>query len=447
MPLKTKKRRRKGPRLPLFDRITLLLLFIFLVSNFLGGAIRYYAAAHGFAWVAYLPHLLLALGLVPLLVRYLSGDGVTSTYAAIFALFGVGVIYGLLNLNSADQVIFGVWVLVAFLFGVVALPAVVRGWRRLKPYVLLLWGLALVGVLINVFYQWPWVGFEYQVGTTSIEASRLWTVAGLSIVRLPGFSRASFNAAVQILVPALFLREIVIERRWWIPMWILSGVAIVLTTSKSVIGAYLLFSLMWFFYSGRIRPSWRAIPTFMASFDILLPFSTLFVKPDWLSSIRRMPVGMMLIGSFAERLEIEWPAWIKMTVAHGSAILGRGVGGIGSATVYFEPALINAGDNLAVYLYGAFGILGLALLWLYGWKASCMRTESDVSRFLFFCVCLVLLKGLTEGVMEGPTTAVVFGMSLRYALESPEMIMQLGRLRSWGARTSKLTRSPGVVEM
>lgn len=411
-------------KVPLHDRVALALLLFFLLTDVLGGAVRYFAVWFHLAWLPYMPHLLLAISVVPLFLVYVLSEGVTSTYLVVFVLLGVGAGYGVLNLTSARQVEFGLWVLVSFLYGIVVLPAIVRGWRKLVPYVLVLWALGVVGIFINVFHQWPWAGFEYQVGSTVIQATRLWKTAGSSVVRLAGFGRSSSDTADQILFSALFLRLLLPQRRWWMPIWLLSGVAIALTTSKAQLAAYLLLSVMWFFYHGAIRSSWRLIPICAAFVDILLPFSMTYIKVDWLSSVRRSAMSMMLAGSFVERLQITWPRWIEVSVAHGSALLGRGLGGVGSATAYFQPALLNAGDNVAVYLYGAFGILGLMVLILYGWKASRIRGVGDVSPFFFLCTCVVLVQGLTSGIMEGPITAIVFGMSLRYALQSPMHVTQ-----------------------
>ena len=197
----------------ILDHAVLALLFFFLLTEVFGGAIRYYAVQYGFPWLPYLPHLLLALAVVPMFFIYLLSEGVTSTYLTLLILFSIGTAYGIYNLNSASQVEFGFWVFVAFLYGVVVVPAVVRGWRSLTPFVLLVWMTAVAGVLINVFHSWPWIGLEYQIGSTVMKASRLWWTGGVGFDRLPGFSRASFDAATQILILGLFLVETA-KRKW-----------------------------------------------------------------------------------------------------------------------------------------------------------------------------------------------------------------------------------------
>lgn len=399
--------------LPLFDRVALALLFLLLLSEVLGGAVRYYAVQFGFPWLVYLPHLLIFLALVPIFFVYLANEGVTVTYLTVLTLFGVGTVYGLFNLGNSDQVEFGFWVFAAFLYGIVALPSVVHGWRRLIPYALVLWAFAVVGVLINFFYTWPWAGMDYQVGGTSVEASRLWWDGG--ITRLAGFSRASFDAALQILILCLFLGA-TLRRRWWIPVWILSGIAIALTTHKTAVIIFIVFSATRAFRRNPTRRLWRLVPSFLVGVDVLLPFSMLVIKLDWLKFIRS-PVWYALVASFVKRMQTGWPVWLRMIAERGNVLLGRGLGGIGAAQQYFEPALFSPGDNIAVYLYGTFGVLGLVLLFVYARNAARIDVKGQVGRFFFFCACLILLEGVTVNVLEDVFTAIVLGASFRYLQE------------------------------
>jgi len=401
----------------ILDHAVLALLFFFLLTEVFGGAIRYYAVQYGFPWLPYLPHLLLAVAVVPMFFIYLLSEGVTSTYLTLLILFSIGTACGIYNLNSASQVEFGLWVFVAFLYGVVVVPAVVRGWRSLTPFVLLLWMTAVAGVLINVFHSWPWIGLEYQIGSTVMEASRLWWTGGMAFDRLPGFSRASFDAAIQILILGLFLVETA-SRRWRVPIWIVSGVAIVLTTHKTALLVYVVFSVLLLLPRDPNSASLRLLPLVLAALDTLLPFSMLFVRPDWMDSTSS-PIGAMVFSSFFERLQIGWPDWLRMIFDRGNLLLGRGLGGIGAAQTYFEPSLYSPGDNIVVYLYGTFGVLGIGFLCVYAWKAARLRVAGPVAHFFYLCACLVLIDGMTVNVLEGSFTAILFGASYRYLQQSP----------------------------
>lgn len=391
-----------------------MLLFVFVLTEILSGAIRYYSAQLHLPWLSYVPHLLMAVALLPLFFVYVVSEGVTPIFLMVFVLFGSALFCGTLNLNSASQVEFGLWILVPFLFGIVALPSIVHGWRKMAPYALGLWAVAVIGVLINFFYTWPWFGFVYQVGATSLEASRSWATAGIHFVRLPGFSRASFDTAPQILLLSVFLSG-TLPRRWWIPVWVLSGVAIVLTTAKTAILVFLLFSITRTFRKNPRHRFWRHLPLAFACFDILLPFSMLVIRADWLTS-SLPPLWATLISSLFDRLQL-WPIWLRIIVEHGSMLLGRGMGGIGTAQQYFEPALYVPADNIAVYLYGAFGVLGIIFLIVYGRSAASVRMSGQIGRIFFLCSCLILLVGVTVSIVEGGFLALVFGASFRYLQE------------------------------
>jgi len=197
---------------------------------------------------------------------------------------------------------FGLWVLVPFLYGVVALPSIIRGWRSLVPYAFVIWLVTLAGVLINVFREFPWVGLEYQVGATVIEASKLWRLGGLGFVRLSGFGRAPGDTAIEILLPAIFLWE-TLHTRWRIAIWVLSGAAIILTTHKTSVVVFVFFSAMWIFSKDTNRPFWRRIPLIALCFDIALPFWRVFTGVAWLNVSHNPTVGMAA-NTFVDRIKM-----------------------------------------------------------------------------------------------------------------------------------------------
>lgn len=425
------KKKVKTPKiaeLPLLDRAALALLFLFVLSDVLGGAIRYYSVHFGLPWLPYFPALLLLIALAPMFFAYLVSEGITSTYLSLFALFGVAAAFGVFNLGNASQVEFGFWTLVPFLYGIVVLPSVMRAWQRLVPYALLLWALAVAGVLINFFHSWPWIGFEYQVGAASVHASRLWNTGGLNFFRLPGFSEASFFVAPQLLLLALFLRE-TIESRWRILMWVLSGLALLLTTSKTAVLTFVILSAFWAIYRGAIRRSMRLIPVLAGGLVIALPFSMLLVRKDWLATIHTK-FGATLLASLLLRMQLGWPEWIRMAARHGNWILGRGLGGIGPAQAHFEPWLFSPSDNMAVYVFATFGLMGLVWMLHYARKASQSAIDNPVGRFFFFAACVILLGGLTMSVMDATALGLVFGASLRYFQERTDMFPVRVHLRS-----------------
>lgn len=216
------------------QRLILVIVFLFLLSEVLGGAMRYWLVRAGLAPLVYLPKALLGLALVIGLAVDLAEARMSAAYLAVLALLALGVVHGYLALASPAQVAFGLWVLIPFLGGIVALPALVHVWSRVGRYAFVLWAIAVSGVLINVVYPWPWMGFKYTLAGLEIEGSRLWHTGGF--VRLAGFSRASFEAGNQILLLAAVLM-VWARGRWRLAAWLLSGVTIALTTNKTALAS------------------------------------------------------------------------------------------------------------------------------------------------------------------------------------------------------------------
>lgn len=74
---------------PRFGRVTLALLFLFLLTEVLNGAIRHDAVQFGLPWLPYLPHMLLFPALIPMFFSLLLTEGITSAYLGVVVLFGV----------------------------------------------------------------------------------------------------------------------------------------------------------------------------------------------------------------------------------------------------------------------------------------------------------------------------------------------------------------------
>lgn len=399
-------------RMSMFDRVARGLLLIFFANDIMGGATRYLAVKLGVPLLAYVPELVLAFSLLPMYIAYLASEGVTSTYLTIAGLLTVSATYGVFNLANSAQVAYGLWSLVPFLTGVLVAPGVVRAWSTLWGYALCLWSIAVVGIFINYFYTWPWIGFEFQVGAMPVSASRLWHIDQFDLFRLPGFSEASYFVAPQVLLLALFLRETT-PRRLWIPVWVISGPAIILTTSKTFIALFVIFSLFWLFRRRTLLRFLHKVPALAGCFAVVLPFAMLLVNLDWLSSMQS-PLSQGLISTFVERMEVGWPEWIRMAAHNGSMLLGRGLGGIGTSQEHFEPGLFSPSDNIAVFAFATFGVFGLLLLVAYARKASRYYGDSPTDRFFLFSACVVLLAGITLSVMDSSLLGLTFGASLRF---------------------------------
>jgi hypothetical protein len=130
----------------------------------------------------------------------------------------------------------------------------------------------------------------------------------------------------------------------------------------------------------------------------------------------------MWFGSFMERILDMWPKAFGLMDYAGQALWGRGTGGIGTAQTYGEPLLINAADNLFVYLIVSFGILGVAYVAVFLVKLLSYTQGLPSTDLMFRCVrgwaVVWLTYGLTANMIEeaainlpaGVAFGIVFGM-------------------------------------
>lgn len=398
-----------GTRPSRLSRFTLLAMGLFLTVKALEGPIRYALVSADVEWAIYVPTFLL------MLVVLLRGLLVMHTWrishvmlVVTLALLGASGL-GMVLIGNPAQVLFGIYVWVPFLFGTALAQEIVPHLRRLYWFFVLLWLVSVAGVFLNYFFDWPWAGFVYKVGGLSIEGTRKWSTFGIE--RLAGFARASYEAAIIIFILSLLLLAYG-ENRWTkSAVWLIGGGAIVFTTTKGIIAAYLLLALLFF-----VRP-WmpafvlRAVPYVVAIAVMVLP---IYSWNQDISLNLENRVERLLLASFKERLTYMWPAAHELVFQRGAGPVGRGIGGIGAAQDRFEKMLYNPADNLFVYLFGIMGYLAVILMLLIAYRISrfavCRRSEAT---FFYLLGTGILIYGLTTNVVESAYMGMFLGIVVK----------------------------------
>jgi hypothetical protein len=411
-----------------WDRVTLWLLFLILSTDIVSGAIRYYAALGGVAWLTYVPHVIMLIATLVGMSYWPIAEGVTGAWWSILALFCVAGFWGLINITNPSQVGFGFWMLISIPYGMVVAPAVTRNWGRLKPYLLACWAVTIAGVFIGEFVRFPWVGFAFQLAGERISASHERYTGGIRLQSAAGLSTGSVHAASLIAILALCV-IISCGKKLAVTTWFLSLLAIVLTTSKSTIGAYLLVSII-ILVGDRLRNTFRFAPVVLGTLTAVVVPTVALVRQnqdrilDWRHSAHAHSLAAVMAGqaSFSDRWQVTWPGAIMMIMDRGSAILGRGFGGIGRPQFYFEKATYNPADNLGIYLYGVFGVLGILwLLWLALLPAGSV-INTQYLKFLFLALCLIFVQGVGCSSCEVLVFNFVLGMSARSLSSGVEVV-------------------------
>jgi hypothetical protein len=394
------------------ERLHLFAILLFLLFRVVDAPLRYSLTTSGLGLLTSLPNVLM-LGLLTVgTCRELLMRRVDTTFLAVVSLLGWSAVIGTLFIGNPRQVLLALYTLLPLLFGIQSSAVFTENLGRMKLIIACLWAVAVAGVFLSIFVDFPWTGFSYDRFGIEVEGSRDWSTFGLP--RFAGFSRVSYEAATVILLTCLML-EPTTEGRWAkAALWIATGAAIAVTTTKGLMGAYLLL-LAWL-ATRRWRRLWQFLTALIGTVMIALPVSTAYVKYNLgLSDI----VTRFILVSFEDRLLNTWPDVLRMVGRDGSVILGRGLGGIGGAQKFFEAGFYNPADNLFLYLYVLFGVGSFVIIFLF-LRRICRLLRGPVAApdtFRLLLSLSVLSFGLTANVIESPAFAFAIGAALPFPRE------------------------------
>jgi len=390
-------------------------------NDIFGAVIRFIAVGAGAPWLSFAP-MLFAIGVVIaalFVTRLPRGLWLTLGLFAGYAYYTclVGGARGSL-LTQLSSVAFALYTWTPFFLGLILVS--LRGEGLFARGALLWWGLAVVGVLLNTFVKFPWMGATFEVLGQEAQVARDWTTNGIE--RLAGFSRASFTAANEI---ALFSMVLAARPRFHpalkVLIWAISVVAIALTTSKTPLSIMVVVPLALLSVRGaaalRTRP---AMPYYVAMLALVSLLGIMVALPcasrtqDLFADTFDSDVGFLTLSSMLDRAGTMWPAAFELISSDARAlewVLGRGLGGIGAAQAIFEPLKVNSADNLFVFLYVTFG-LGAVLFGgaiLAGFKKYQVN-RPDTFLIFFALAASVLTLGIATNVIESVIPALVTGM-------------------------------------
>lgn len=393
-------------------RACALSALVFLIMQLTGGVVRWVLDMVGAAVLAYIPNLMM-LGCVFFLLMY----EIIFQQIKVGALFFIGMLgfsmmVGFYNIGGLSQVIFGLWVLTPFLFGLTCAPAITLNlqFRQFILYALMI--IAGGGVVIHSVAELPWVGLTYSVGGVELEGAREWQTTGGS-QRLSGFARSSFDVAGQVILAAALL-SLQLSKGWQrFFLWGVCTYAVSLSTSKGI----LLALLMTIFASEALirKKTWWLQTIFS------IGIFWLFIPPlmgwtmDW-TEAARTDLENPLYGSFIDRMNDMWPRALELVTEFGHPILGRGLGGIGVPVSIYEPALANAGDNVFVYCFVLLGyfsiplfILGITMI-----MKMCRHLERADVRDVIVLAVIINWYGGVSNILEHAVLSFAMGILCRY---------------------------------
>ncbi|MFC1620014.1 hypothetical protein ACFL45_08715 [Candidatus Neomarinimicrobiota bacterium] len=387
-----------------------IILNLYFTSLVFDAPLRYFLDRQGLPYLLYLRDAaVFSYIVISILTRWYRGY-VRKSELILVAVLAYWFLIGLVQLN-VSQVLFGVKVLLPFYFAYLVFPSLISRWDWQIRIFIALWLATLLGVVLDYYYAFPWEGFNYELAGREIEGNRAWGTFGF--IRYSGFARASFSAAT--IITLLSIVVLMSKRHRFVGFLIystsLAGIAF--TTTKGLVLAYLIVGLTVILVkmAPRIR---RLIPLALLLMVVLIPV-TAVAGINLYEGLIANDLSDFLLRSLIIRIETAWPRALTELI-HGLIYLtGRGLGGIGTAQLYFERGLYNPGDNLFVYLVVTFGFSALPLLVFFTLRISrIMLGKSALGDTAYYSFIVILVFGLTANIIESPSMLIFLGFIYRY---------------------------------
>lgn len=270
------------------------------------------------------------------------------------------------------------------------------------------------------------------------EVARKW--AYLDYDRLAGFGRSSFVTSSLIL---FYCFAILYSRKYStfvrLGCYAISLFPIILTTSKTalILWAAIPIFLIGYELNRMLFPARLLLPYYWAKISIVSLLVLLIGLPLWseIPSLLhdRETFYFFSFASLLERMQYAWPTSFALLSYGGNVILGRGIGGIGTAQKFTEPGLYMFADNLFVYVFVSAGIVGVVAIF-YSLIAN-LKLDYLINKDEFGITFLLLLYilgiGITVNTIEGPFQALVLGVLVARAMT--ERRSSKNNLRRWRA--------------
>lgn len=383
----------------------------YLLTYAVEGPLRYLGSSVGFPNVIYVRDLVALACVVALYAKYLIVDDVVDAALATTAALGVtSFALGLLYSGSVFQTIFGFKVFLSMIFGLGVWPVVRQRARQFAVFVAVIFAISVAGVVLNfALGKFPWEGQAYDTAFGTVLATREWWIVG-GIRRLPGFARASFDAAMMIGLSGAVLLTVV--RSIWSRVLIgtVAIAIIALTTSK---GMMLAFTVVWLWLlcsPGRKGSKFGlAIAGLLLLMTVLLPAVVVLLGVQPAPRDTDLPTFLL---SMWERFADMWPRGIGLMRDALSAVTGLGFGSIGMPQkVGLHPEAFNAADSIFIYFYLTFGVLGIAYL-AFPMLVSqrVLQREPNLSQAYLALLIITYGYGLSINMMEQSFFAAFLGM-------------------------------------
>ena len=384
---------------------SLIIYFVFYVFE---GVIRYGLHLAGADGLIFIRDGVLLIPLVILFIQQFLRRELHPAYSIfIFVILLHGLVM-MLNIGSVMAVLYSAKMLMTLLAGALLADRLFNPSRTMLAVFVLLWAVSLAGIMADKYFvELPWMGMATTIDDVTVEISRDWQISGED-KRAGGFMRSSINAATIEPLLALILMFNLRHRSLRLLVALLTLPALVWTTQKGPIIAYVL-TLAMLVVSPR-----NPIP--ILRIGICAMIVLVIGLPIMLSGIS-MPTadGVFSFSSFYQRIEAMWPqawAWID---AHEAFPFGVGLGGISGAQRLYALNDMNAADNMFILMYAYFGVMSFIYLGFIGIVALSTPSNGSTRCAHAMATLVYLLSyGCVISILEDQMASLFLGASLTW---------------------------------
>lgn len=416
---------------------TAMLLIIFY--EILGGVIKYLCIKSSMLFLSYIPSLFGIAVVISYYAYYGAAMRLHRSTGVFLALFVINISIGLLLGRHPGSIALACYLWSPFFIGL--LFSIFQLEDTFLKKVPIFWFIAVIGILLNSQISFPWTGETYEVLGKTMQASKQWWAIGVE--RFSGFSRSSSITAIEITLPCIILLCTNIRLAYKIIIWLLSVIAVYLTTSKITLLITIVTPILLMLAVRRNSSKTKQIASISSSsithrkgfikssliaMSLVVILTPIFSLSEKSRSLNFASYGFISLASLYDRMAYMWPSAWNLLLDDDNPIAiasGRGLGGIGTAQTFFEPSRFNAGDNLFVYLHVTFGIASLLFFWylLTGYRKW---PKQDFRKHLIYygMTVFVFLNGITSNGIESPYIAFVTGLLIGKSMEPTKNFLQ-----------------------
>ena len=392
------------------DSLLCVLLGVYLLTLAFEGPLRYALVAAGMPDALYLRDAIPVGSLLFLFGRALFARGEVDLPIAVpAALLALHAAYAAVMGVALFSIAFGIKIFMFIPYGIAMWPLVRARRQAGFAFVAAVFAATLAGVVANFFAgTLPWEGIEYSTAFGTATTTRTWWIPG-GISRLPGFTRTSFNAAMILGITGVL--SMVHIRRQAVQLFVAAAAlgGIVLTTSKGMILAFPV-AAAWLVLQNRRPTGGHVLVGVLCALTFALPPLVVYAGLASSIAVDNIPAQLMSVW---ERFSQMWPEAFALLPPGPAAMLGGGPGSIGTPQLYGDtPDLLNAADNVAVFMLVSLGLPGLFYCGVpaLGLRRVAATQPVDVHRACAALLVIAYGYGMSISMIEESFFSIMFGL-------------------------------------